>query len=91
MIECKNLTYKYDNTDKGIENINLTIPEGSMLAVVGRNGAGKSTLLNIIIGLKQPKSGSIYYDTEITYHDVGFSTQNILFIWNKRNLWKYNL
>ena len=55
IIEIKQLSYRYEK-DTVLENINLTIPNGSFLAIVGPNGSGKSTLLKLILGLlKAPK------------------------------------
>ncbi|MFL5802398.1 MAG: energy-dependent translational throttle protein EttA [Roseiflexaceae bacterium] len=42
-----------------IEDLDLSIPPGSIVGVIGPNGAGKSTLLRMIVGAEQPDSGSI--------------------------------
>ena len=42
-----------------IKDLNLTIPKGSIVGVVGGNGAGKSTLFNMITGQEQPDSGEV--------------------------------
>jgi len=57
-IEIKKLSYRYEK-DLVLENINLSIPEGSFLAIVGPNGSGKSTLLKLILGLLKPQKGDI--------------------------------
>ncbi|MCO5227012.1 MAG: ABC transporter ATP-binding protein/permease [Thermomicrobiales bacterium] len=44
-----------------IDDVNLTIPVGQTLAIVGENGAGKTTLLKLILGLYQPDSGRILF------------------------------
>jgi zinc transport system ATP-binding protein len=58
IIEIKNLFYRYEK-DTVLENINLSIPIGSFLAIVGPNGSGKSTLLKLILGLLKPQKGVI--------------------------------
>ena len=58
MLEIKNLHSGYDKIEV-LHDINITVPEGKIVAVIGRNGAGKSTLLNTISGLVKIKTGSI--------------------------------
>jgi len=45
-----------------LKNIDLEIPKGSRVAVIGRNGAGKSTLLRVIAGIYKPNSGKVWID-----------------------------
>ncbi|MDD0823023.1 ATP-binding cassette domain-containing protein [Mannheimia sp. AT1] len=59
MITVKDLQYKIDNTTI-LKNINLTIPNGGITALVGANGAGKSTLLSLIARLKEIQQGEIH-------------------------------
>ncbi|GJD28983.1 Aliphatic sulfonates import ATP-binding protein SsuB [Methylobacterium adhaesivum] len=47
-----------------IENLDLHIPAGQFVAVVGRSGCGKSTLLRLILGLEQPSSGRVVLESE---------------------------
>ncbi len=62
-IELKNIGYKYKNTDKWIfRHINLTIPVGQKLVILGANGSGKTTLLKVITGLYQPTEGQVLID-----------------------------
>ncbi|MBK9941937.1 MAG: energy-dependent translational throttle protein EttA [Kouleothrix sp.] len=42
-----------------LDNLDLSIPPGSIVGVIGPNGAGKSTLLKLIAGIDQPDSGSV--------------------------------
>lgn len=58
IIEVKKLSYRYER-DVVLEDINLTVPDGSFLAIVGPNGSGKSTLLKLILGLLKPQKGVI--------------------------------
>ncbi|HEY2421229.1 MAG TPA: metal ABC transporter ATP-binding protein [Neobacillus sp.] len=59
IIDIKKLSYRYEK-DIVLENINLTILEGSFLAIVGPNGSGKSTLLKLILGLLKIQKGEIF-------------------------------
>lgn len=45
-----------------VGSINLTIDQGSLLAIVGPNGAGKSTLLSLLAGDLRPAAGAVLYD-----------------------------
>lgn len=71
-----------------IDKLNLTLPTGKSLALLGRNGAGKSTLLQLIAGTLSPDSGRILSDGTISW-PVGFGgsfhreltgAQNVRFI-----------
>ncbi|MFI5205584.1 MAG: ABC transporter ATP-binding protein, partial [Candidatus Paceibacterales bacterium] len=57
-IEFKNLHFSYD-TQPILKNINLNIPQGQFVALLGDNGVGKTTLSRLIIGLLRPKNGLI--------------------------------
>jgi ABC-2 type transport system ATP-binding protein len=57
-LDINNLTVGYVDKDI-IKNLNCTLSQGDVLALIGSNGSGKSTLLNTIAGLKQPVSGII--------------------------------
>ena len=65
MISLKNISHIFDNgieKNHALKSINLDVPEGQFVTVIGGNGAGKSTLLNIIDGNLHPTSGSILID-----------------------------
>lgn len=55
-----------------IDNLNLTLPTGDSLALLGRNGAGKSTLMQIIAGTMRPDTGRVVTDGSISW-PVGFA------------------
>ena len=79
IIEIKQLFYRYEK-DTVLENINLTIPNGSFLAIVGPNGSGKSTLLKLILGLLKPQKGDIsLFGQEINkfndWQQIGYVSQ----------------
>ncbi len=50
---------------KVLNNINLTINEGEIVAILGKSGSGKSTLLRLIAGLMKSSSGEIFYRDEV--------------------------
>lgn len=59
------------NNNHILKNINLTIKQGQVIALVGPNGCGKTSLLNIISGFHQPVSGTLrLYDRDIASHSV---------------------
>lgn len=74
MIVFQNLTKSYwvrGHRKVVIDNLNLTLPSGKSLALLGRNGAGKSTLLKMISGTLHADSGEILSDGTISW-PVGF-------------------
>ena len=64
MIEIKNLEFSYNSKDEAIKNISFTINDHEWLSILGHNGSGKSTIAKLLVGLLEPKSGSIIYDGE---------------------------
>ncbi|RZN36079.1 MAG: ATP-binding cassette domain-containing protein [Methanosarcinales archaeon] len=61
-IEIKNLRHTFEDGKVGLDGINLMIPEGDFVALIGHNGAGKTTLINHLIGFLKPTSGTIFID-----------------------------
>lgn len=59
MIEIKNLSYKYKNGNKVLNNINLNINKGEFVCIIGKNGSGKSTFSKLLSGLLPFKDGKI--------------------------------
>lgn len=59
MISIKNLCFSYTKNQELLNNINLEIPDGIYLSILGENGSCKSTLIKLILGLLKPCSGSI--------------------------------
>lgn len=66
MIELKNVTKIYPRRGEAdvvaLNDLTLTIPEGSIHGIVGESGAGKSTLIRCLTALERPTSGSILVD-----------------------------
>ncbi len=61
ILELHNLK-KYYATQKAVDDISFSIPEGSIFGLLGPNGAGKTTLLRMITGIFYPDSGNIIFD-----------------------------
>lgn len=59
-IDLKNLSFQYEEQEGDVlKDINLHIPQGKKIAIIGRSGAGKSTLLQAIQGLLIPTGGAV--------------------------------
>ena len=99
-IQLKNLSYLYENTDKGIKKVNLTFGKNKTYAFVGESGSGKSTLANVIVGLLDVQEGDILingrsiksYSRDGFTQKVGYITQDpVIFIdsvFNNVTLWE---
>lgn len=60
-LHCRNLGKKYGGTH-ALKSVDLSLPPGSVLGLVGENGAGKSTLNSIIAGVVRPDDGDMFLD-----------------------------
>ena len=65
------------NAIKVLENINLSLGKGDLVAISGHSGAGKSTLLHIIASLDLASSGNILYDGRAIEEHTNFALSNI--------------
>jgi ATP-binding cassette subfamily B protein len=63
-IVFENVSFSYDGNEKVLENINITIPAGQTVALVGPSGGGKTTLCHLIPRFYDIKQGSIKIDGE---------------------------
>ncbi len=65
MLKLSNINVSYDGS-RILRGVNLTVPEKSLVCLMGRNGVGKTTTLKSIVGLVKPESGSVQLaDTEL--------------------------
>ena len=62
VLEVNNLTKCYKKHIPVLQNMNLTIPAGRIVGLLGPNGCGKSTLIKLVCGILQPNSGEILVD-----------------------------
>jgi len=58
LLECKNLSKNY-GTKQALKDVNLVIPKGKIIGLLGKNGSGKTTLIKLINELLVPTSGEI--------------------------------
>ena len=62
-IRFEGVSFRYPGTDRlALEDVDLTLPAGAVVAIVGENGAGKTTLVKLLAGLYHPTSGRITVD-----------------------------
>ena len=85
MIHSENLIYEYDNrdeegnivgTNRAIDGVDIDVPQGSFVAVLGHNGSGKSTLAKHMNAILVPSGGTMWVD--------GRDTKDPAELWNVR-------
>lgn len=78
-IEVKNVTWKYDGSEKEVLNdVSLVIEKGQSVAFIGQSGAGKTTLADIILGLLVPENGKIIMDGQYDIHQMRAAWSRII-------------
>lgn len=94
IIDAHNVSKTYNKNMipvKAVQDVHVHIEEGEFVALVGPSGSGKSTLLNMIGGLDEPTSGTVFVDgVEITKLSenklIDFRLHNIGFVFQSFNL-----
>lgn len=61
-VHIQGLTFAYKKNQKLIEDLNVDVKPGEMIAIVGPTGCGKTTLINLLMRFYEPQSGSIEID-----------------------------
>lgn len=85
IVECRNVVREYrtgDVTVQALRGLNLTIPQGEFIILLGPSGSGKSTAVNIIGGLDNPTSGQVVVQGE----DISSYNQNKMTEFRRRKL-----
>ncbi|CAH0526010.1 ABC transporter ATP-binding protein [Vibrio hippocampi] len=70
-VEVKNVSFAYDGDKQVLNNLNLTIPAGKKVALVGASGGGKSTLIQLLIGVYQQSQGKLLFNG-CDSNEIGF-------------------
>ena len=78
MIAAERLTVGYGETVI-LENLDFTVPEGDVFAILGGSGSGKSTLLRNLIGLDEPLDGRVLVDGSSPVQELGPPRFGVLF------------
>ena len=69
VLACRNLDFGYEGRPV-LSGVNLAIPAGDFVSVVGPNGSGKTTLLKLALGLLRPTAGEV---TVFGRSEIGFN------------------
>ena len=78
---AEHITYHYPDSDTEVlHDINLEIPKGKTVALIGPSGAGKTTLADIILGLLPPVSGVVRMDDKNIYENLRSWRQKLGYI-----------
>ncbi len=70
-VALENVSFSYDNDKDVLNHLNLHIPAGKKVALVGASGGGKSTLIQLLIGVYKQRSGIIRFNG-VNTDDIGF-------------------
>ena len=80
-IDFKNVTFSYDGRTNALEGVDLSIPQGNTVAIVGASGAGKSTLVDLILRFADPMEGQIFVDgVDLRHMDLKLWRSTIGFV-----------
>ena len=76
LVEIRNLTKVYDKKKTALNGLNLTLPRGRIIGLLGPNGSGKTTLIKIMNGLLTPTEGEVFVGGEkpgpVTKADISY-------------------
>lgn len=79
-IELKHVSYRYSPGTvyemRALEHIDLSIPDGQFIGIIGHTGSGKSTLIQLLNGLLKPSEGQVLYNGEDIWGE-GFSRKKL--------------
>ena len=83
MLKIENLSFSYNTNTKVLDNFNMQVERGEVVAIKGPSGCGKSTILRLIAGLEQNQEGNIFIDDQLINNtpthrrNIGFVFQSL--------------
>jgi len=80
ILETHDLGKRYGRRRWALRHVSLSVPEGSITALVGPNGSGKSTMLKAWVGFEKPTEGRVIVDGIDPWHDRGAALQKIGYV-----------
>jgi ABC-type multidrug transport system fused ATPase/permease subunit len=87
--ELIDVSFTYPNGTRALHHINMEIPRGKTVALVGLSGAGKSTLLNLLTRFYRPTAGKILLDGhELSEYETGLLRRKIGLVLQKNHIFK---
>ena len=87
VFELRHASLSFGGESNALEDINLVVPEGSRIGIIGGTGSGKSTLLNLLIRLYDPSEGqALFYGEDMKGFDLGFLRHFSAFVSQKPSL-----
>ena len=72
LVEAQGLTYRHASSERGIVDVDLCLPRGSLTVVTGRVGSGKTTLLQTVLGLLPREAGEIRWNGQVVQDAASF-------------------
>ena len=87
VFELRHVSLSFGGESNALEDIDIAIPEGSRIGIIGGTGSGKSTLLNLLMRLYDPSQGeAFFYGESMKGYDLGFLRQFCAFVSQKPSL-----
>lgn len=88
IIRLENVVFEYDDNDRILDNVSLSIRDKEFVTLLGPSGCGKTTLLRIIGGFMGAKSGKVYFDGK-DFGDLPPNKRNINTVFQKYALFPH--
>lgn len=76
----KNVSFKYKNSKNLFDKININIPLGKIIGIVGQSGSGKTTLVDLMLGLLKPTAGKIFLNKLNIFKNIRSWQNNIGYV-----------